>query len=79
MISDADKLNLKVGLKQVKKSLAAGLATKVFIAEDCDGYLKDSLEKLCTDASITPVYVSTMAELGKECGINVKASCACVR
>ena len=78
MISDSEKLSLKVGLKQVKKSLAAGKASKVFIAEDCDMYLRESLDKLCAEASITPVYVRTMAELGRECGINVKASCACV-
>jgi len=78
MISEAEKANLKVGLKQVKKALAARKATKVFLAEDCDEYLRASVESLCSEASVTPSYVSTMAELGAQCGISVKASCACI-
>ena len=78
MISDADKQGLIVGLKQVKKALQNRTATKVFIADDCDFYLKKSLEELCEAAGIIPEVAGTMTELGSECGISVKASCACV-
>ncbi len=78
MISDADRPCLVVGLKQVKKALADKRAEKVFLAGDCDGELKNTVEELCKRAEISPVYVETMMQLGSECGIDVKASCACV-
>jgi len=78
MISDADKQCLTVGLKQVKKALQQKKAVKVFIAEDCYGVLRNSVEELCRESGITPVYAETMAQLGSECGIDVKASCVCV-
>lgn len=78
MITDAERSCLTVGLKQVKKALSEKRARKVFLADDCDGALKGTIEELCTAAGISPVYVETMRELGQECGIDVKASCACI-
>ena len=78
MIQDADKSCLVVGLKQVKKALAEKRAKKVFLADDCDSALKESVEQLCKQAGIIPERVETMRKLGDECGIEVKASCACV-
>ncbi len=78
VISDYEQQCLVVGLKQVKKALLEKRAKKVFLALDCDEYLRESLEALCADAGVTPVYADTMKELGRECGIEVKASCACV-
>ena len=39
---------------------------------------EQSLEELCEAAGIIPELAGTMTELGSECGISVKASCACV-
>ena len=78
MISDIERQSLTVGLKQVKKALQQRKAVKVFVAEDCDDKLRDSIKELCASAGIVPVYVETMTKLGSECGIDVKASCACV-
>ena len=78
MISDSDRVCLVVGLKQVKKALADKQAVKVFLASDCDDELKNTVKELCTASGISPIYVETMIKLGNECGIDVKASCACV-
>jgi large subunit ribosomal protein L7A len=78
MISDAERAALTVGLKQVRKALAEHRAKKVFVAMDCDAFLLEGLEGLCRECGIVPEYAQTMAQLGQECGIDVKASCACI-
>ena len=78
MFSDTEKATLTVGLKKVRKALTEGRAKKVIIAKDCDMYLFESLSELCKNAGVQPEFAETMAELGKDCGIDVKASCACV-
>ncbi len=78
MITDSERECIVVGLKQVKKALAEKRAKKVFLAQDCDPIILESLEELCAGADLSPEYVQTMKELGSQCGIQVKASCACV-
>ena len=78
MISDAEKKSLVVGLKQVKKALQANKVNKIFIANDCSTALKTSIEELCKNVDISPIYIESMTQLGRECGIDVKASCACI-
>lgn len=78
MITVEDKNSLFVGLKQVKKAIRQNAAKAVYIARDCDPMLSESLESLCREAGISPEFVDSMSELGKECGIDVKASCACI-
>ena len=78
MITDSERECIIVGLKQVKRALAEKKAKKVFLARDCDEYLLKGLEDMCAGAGIEPVYADTMKELGSQCGIQVKASCACV-
>ena len=78
MFSDSEKATLTVGLKKVTKALVDGRAKKVVIAKDCDMYLFESLSELCKSAGVEPELAETMAELGQACGIDVKASCACV-
>lgn len=73
----SEQSSLMVGLKQVKKAISEKKAKKVFLAQDCDDFLKASIEHLCADAGIEPEYVDTMKQLGQECGIDVGASCAC--
>ena len=78
MFSDAERATLTVGLKKVRKALNEKKAKKVVIAKDCDMYLFENLTELCKNAGIEPELAETMAELGQACGIDVKASCACV-
>ncbi|MBQ7974113.1 MAG: ribosomal L7Ae/L30e/S12e/Gadd45 family protein [Clostridia bacterium] len=78
MFSDVERATLTVGLKKVRKALAEHRAIKVVIAKDCDVFLLESLQELCKNAGVEPEYAETMADLGQACGIDVKASCACV-
>ena len=77
MTLHSEQSSLMVGLKQVKKAISEKKAKKVFLARDCDDFLRESIESLCAGTGIEPVYVDTMKQLGTECGIDVGASCAC--
>ena len=78
MISEADKSALIIGLKQVKKALTAGRAKTVYVARDCDDYLREQIEALSEESGARIIYADTMKQLGQECGIDVSASCACI-
>ena len=76
MIFPEKKENIVIGYKQVLKALKNGLCEKVFIAEDCSPAMSDSILAILGNTPV--VRVSTMRELGKECGIDVSASCAAI-
>lgn len=78
MISDSDKPRLHVGFKQVLRALNENKALKVYLASDCDSKISEPLKELCSANNTELYYVETMSELGKMCGIEVKASCAAV-
>ena len=66
-----------VGLKQTKRAIAAGTATKVFLAKDADPRLTEPLRAMCRLAQIAVADAYTMSELGRSCGIAVgTAACA---
>ena len=71
-----DKKNIVIGYKQVLKAAKNGICEKIFIAEDCAPKMSDELLALSGNSSVT--FVPTMRELGKDCGIDVPASCAAV-
>ena len=76
MISPENKENIVIGYKQVLKALRNGICEKIFIAEDCSPSMSDNI--LALSESVTIVRVPSMRELGKECGIDVSASCAAI-
>ncbi len=78
VISESDGPRLKVGFKQVQRALAEDKAAKVYLASDCDEKISVSIACMCREKEISLFYVDTMTELGKDCGIDVKASCAVV-
>lgn len=78
MISEAEKKNLCIGYKQVRKALTEKTVCKLFLAEDCEDRLRTPLETGAQDNNVPVFYISTMQELGKLCGIAVGASCAAV-
>ena len=53
-----------VGLKQVRRAVAAGRVRKVFLACDADPRLTEPVEELCQAAGIAVVTDYTMAQLG---------------
>ena len=75
MFTEEEKAHLSVGLKQTLKAISNG-AVKVYVAKDTPTEIVNE---------ITAVYSGTieaadsMKELGRMCGIDVKASCAALK
>lgn len=67
-----------VGAKQLKKAILAGTARQVYLAQDADPAVTEPLQALCQAHKVPVSYVSTMAELGRACHIEVGAAAAAV-
>ncbi|MBO5168641.1 MAG: ribosomal L7Ae/L30e/S12e/Gadd45 family protein [Phascolarctobacterium sp.] len=67
-----------VGVKQTEKAVNKGVALKVFVAKDADERVTEKLVELCEEKAVSVVMVETMHELGKACGIHVKAAAAAI-
>ena len=78
MISELERTKLKIGFKEVLKAVEANRTQKVFVAEDCEDRIKNSLADAANKAGVSVEYAETMRELGKACGIDVGTSCAAV-
>ena len=72
------EMKIVVGAKQLKKAVKAGRVKYVFLAENADPAVTEPLEDLCSELHIQITWVRTMAELGRECGIEVGAAAAAV-
>ena len=78
MISDSERLKLQVGYKQALRALNEDKASKIFIAEDSDTNMKNSLENLAGQKNTPMIFIPSMKELGNMCSIEVGASCAVI-
>jgi large subunit ribosomal protein L7A len=67
-----------VGLKQTVKAVKNGTAKNVYVAEDADDFIKQSVSDVCSDANLQIIYVNSMKELGDACGIEIGASTAAI-
>ena len=67
-----------VGVKQTEKAVNKGVALKVFVAKDSVERFTEKLVELCEEKAVSVVMVETMHELGKACGIHVKAAAAAI-
>ena len=67
-----------VGSKQLRKAIVSGRARFVYLAKNADSAITDPLEKMCGEQKIQLAWVSSMAELGQVCGIEVGAAAAAV-
>lgn len=65
-----------VGAKQLRKALNSGRARRVYLAENADPVVTEPLADLCEQFHIEYSWVPSMAELGKQCGIEVGAAAA---
>ncbi|OBR93035.1 ribosome-associated protein L7Ae-like protein [Clostridium ragsdalei P11] len=72
------KGNKVVGLKQTVKAIKNSTAKAVYLAKDADDKLIQSVKVLINDNSPELIYIDTMKELGKLCGIDVGAATAAV-
>ncbi len=68
-----------VGIKQSRKAVNDGTAKSAYVARDADPGIVEPFAALCEEAGVGVVYVDTMDELGRACGINVGAAVAVIR
>ena len=65
-----------VGVKQVRRALAAGRAKAVFLADDADPALTEPLAAQAEEQGAALCRVGSMRELGRVCGIAVGSAVA---
>jgi len=71
--------NKVVGTKQTIKALENCEVQQVFIARDAEEKVIRPVVSLCEANNIEPQYIETMQQLGKMCGIKVKAAVAAIK
>lgn len=67
-----------VGVKQTEKAVTKQAVKLVFIANDADERVVERLRELCEANNIAPITKWNMLELGRACGIHVKAAACAV-
>lgn len=67
-----------VGVKQTEKAVARQAAETVYIAADADERVTGNLLALCRERNVPVVDDESMTEIGRACGINVKAAAAAI-
>ena len=65
-----------VGARQLRKSLIAGKAGRVYLAKNADPAITEPIEALCRQYCVECTWIPTMQELGRKCGIEVGAAAA---
>ena len=63
-----------IGAKQTARAVEKGLAAKVYLADDADRRVVAPLAQLCSQKGVEVNDGITMTELGKACGIEVRAA-----
>ena len=71
MLKDLTKSSFVIGLKQSLKMLEAGKVHKVYMASDTDRPIAEHIKTECFRKGVDVEIVSTKAELGKLCRIDV--------
>lgn len=67
-----------VGMKETERAIERNEARAVFIASDCDARIADPLKALCAEHDIPTVTDFTKKEIGRACGIKVKAAACAI-
>lgn len=67
-----------VGTKAVLRAVERGEARAVFVARDAEPHVVAPVVALCGQRGVQVVWVDSMAELGRACGIEVGAASAAV-
>ena len=70
--------NVVVGAKQLRKAMNKGCARRVYLARNADPALTEPLVALCQKNGVEFVWVCSMDDLGRACGIEVGAATATV-
>ncbi len=74
MVLELKEYKKTVGTKQAKRAVANDEANSVIIAKDADRHVITELINMCKEKNIEIIYVDNMKELGKACGIDVRAA-----
>lgn len=78
MLTELASQEKVVGVKQSRKAIREGRASRVYLACDADPALTGPLAESCMSCSIPVETGCTMSELGKACRITVGASVVAV-
>ena len=73
-----EERNKVIGIKQTTKALNQDKARVLFISEDAEKHLVEHIEQIAKEKNIETVYVDSMKDLGKACGISVGAAVAAI-
>lgn len=73
-----EERNKVIGIKQTTKALNQDKARVLFISEDAAKHLVEHIEQIAREKNIETVYVDSMENLGKACGISVGAAVAAI-
>lgn len=63
-----------VGFKQVTAGIIQGTIRCVLVSDDCDEFIKNAIAGYAADYGVELICKYSMKQLGKMCGIDVKAS-----
>ena len=75
-LRDMTKFKMVVGSKQLRKALENGRAKFVYLAENADPAITEPILAQCKLNCVPYTWVTTMADLGRACGIEVGAAAA---
>ena len=78
MITELASQDKVVGVKQSRRAIREGRATRVFLADDAAPAITDPVADSCQAAGIPVETGHTMAQLGQACHITVGASVVAV-
>lgn len=67
-----------VGLRQSLKALREERLEAVFIAKDADLRITQGFEEECIKQQVKIIFVDTMKELGRACGVEVPTAVASI-
>ena len=76
MLDKLDDNRKVVGLRRLMKALTQNAIETVYLADDAEMYIRTQVAEAAERAGARLIVVPTMAELGKACGIEVKAAAA---
>ena len=65
-----------VGVKQVRRALNTGRAKRLCLAKDADPQITRPLAEQAREQGVETVWLDSMKELGRDCGIAVGAAAA---
>ena len=76
MFGSFTKKQYIIGAKQVRNAVLSRKVSKLYIASDSDAKIINPIIELANERGLAVTRIQTRAELGRMCGIDVKAACA---